>query len=87
MDHKQIMKQVITFNKTAFDNTFNAVVMLQEQAEKMANSLLDQAGWLPEDGKKVINDWVAAFKKGRDNFKTGVDDSFKKVEDFFGKSI
>ncbi len=85
MDHKQVVKQIITFNKTAFDNTFSAIVTLQEQTERMAGTLMESATWLPDDGKKVINDWVESFKKGRDKFKGGVDDSFKKVEDYFNK--
>jgi hypothetical protein len=83
MDQKQVLKQMIDFNKAAFDNTFNALVILQEQSEKAANMLLDQATWLPEDGRKAINDWTKAYKKGRDEFKKTIDENFKKVEDFF----
>ncbi|MCG6906986.1 MAG: hypothetical protein LJE63_10210 [Desulfobacteraceae bacterium] len=83
MDQKQILKQMIDFNKATFDNTFNAIVMLQEQAERAANTLLEQANWLPEDGKKAINEWVKAYKKGREDFKKVVDENFQKVESFF----
>ncbi len=86
MDQKQILKQMIDFNKATFDNSFNAVIMLQEQTERMSNQLLDQASWLPEDGKKAIADWVNAYKTGRDDFKKNVDDSFKKVTEFFEQS-
>ena len=83
MDSAKITKQMIDFQKTTFDNTFSAMVMMQEQTERMANTLLEQAAWMPEEGKKVINDWVKAYKKGREDFKKGVDENFKKVEDFF----
>ncbi|MGB8719743.1 MAG: hypothetical protein WCD46_10580 [Desulfobacterales bacterium] len=83
MDQKQILKQMIDFNKATFDNTFNAMVMLQEQAERAANTLMEQANWLPEDGKKAINEWVKAYKKGREDFKKVVDENFQKVESFF----
>jgi uncharacterized coiled-coil DUF342 family protein len=83
MDQKQVLKQMIDFNKATFDNTFNAIVMLQEQAERAANTLLEQANWLPEDGKKAINEWVKAYKKGREDFKKVVDENFQKVESFF----
>ena len=74
---------MIEFNKATFDNTFNAMVMLQEQAERLANTLLEQATWLPEEGKKVIEEWVEAYKKGREDFKKAADENFKRVEDFF----
>jgi polyhydroxyalkanoate synthesis regulator phasin len=73
------------FNKAAFDNTFNAMAMLQEQSERMANTMLEQATWLPEEGRKVITDWVDAYKKGRENFKRMIDENFQKVDEYFKK--
>jgi hypothetical protein len=43
MDQKQIAKQMIQFNKTAFDNSFNAMTMVYEQNEKMVDTYLQQA--------------------------------------------
>ncbi|MBW2558355.1 MAG: hypothetical protein JRD69_05940 [Deltaproteobacteria bacterium] len=83
MDLKNIMKQTVDFQKATFDNTFNAMTMLQEQAEKMSSMFLDQTTGLPEEGKKVIGEWIDTYKKGREDFKKSVDESFKKVEDFF----
>jgi hypothetical protein len=86
MDQKQIAKQMVEFNKTAFDNTFYAMTALQDQTEKIVFQFLEKAQWFPEDGKKVINEWVNAYKKGREEFKASADGSYKKVSDFFAKS-
>lgn len=83
MDQKKLLKQMLDFNKSAFDNTFNAMVMLQEQTERAAGTVIDQATWLPEEGRKAIGDWVDAYKKGREELKTLVDENFKKVEAYF----
>lgn len=83
MDQKQLLKQVIDFNKATMDNTYNAMCLMQEQAERMGQTTMDQATWLPEEGKKVIDDLMTAYKKGRDDFKKGVDEAFKKVEEYF----
>ena len=83
MDQKQLVKQVIDFNRAAFNNTFNAMTMLQDQSERVAATLLEQATWLPEEGRKAIDEWAASFKKGRDQFKQYVDESYAKVEEFF----
>jgi polyhydroxyalkanoate synthesis regulator phasin len=85
VDSKKVVKQMVDFNKATFDNTFNALIMLQEQAERMANTMLEQANWMPEEGRKAISDWVGAYKKGRTEFKGMVDESFAKVEEFFEK--
>jgi hypothetical protein len=83
MDQKQIVKQMLDFHKSSFRNSFNAMVMLQDQSEKVINSFFSQAGWVPDDLKKAMNDWVSTYKKGRDEFKKAVDENFDRVEGFF----
>jgi hypothetical protein len=83
MDPKQVARQMMHFNKIAFDNTFDSMTVLQEQMEKMIGRYLEQSFWLPAEGKGVINEWVKTYKKGRTDFKTAVDDNYRKVEDFF----
>ncbi len=86
MDQKQIVKQMIEFNKTAFDNTFNAMAVLQDQTEKLIFHFLEKAPWFPAEGKKAINEWVSACKKGREEFKKNANESYKKVTDYFAKA-
>lgn len=83
MEQGKIAKQMIDFHKATFDNTFNAMSILQEQTERMVNMFLEQSPWVPEDGRHAINEWLKAYKKGRSDFKATVDDSYKKVDDFF----
>jgi len=83
MDTKQIAKQMIQFNKTAFDNTFNALIVVQEQTEKMIGTYMEQAPMIPAEGKKAIADWMKSYKKGREEFKAAAGGNYKKVEDFF----
>lgn len=83
MDQKQIVKQMLDFNKSSFNNAFNAMVMVQNQAEAMSNSLLEQATWIPEEGKKAVHEWIKACKKGREEYKKLVDDAYQKVENLF----
>jgi polyhydroxyalkanoate synthesis regulator phasin len=83
MDPKQIAKQMIVFNKTAFDNNFHAMQALQEQTERLVGRFWEKTPMFPEEGKQAISDWMKAYKKGCEDFKTVVDDNFKKVEDFF----
>lgn len=83
MDRKDLVKQMIDFQKTSFDNSFNAMKMVQEQTEKITDTYVGQANWIPEDGRKLITQWIGAYKKGRDDFKKVVDDNFKKVDEYF----
>ena len=83
MEPKQIAKQMIDFNKTAFDNSFEAMAVLQDQTEKMVTSFIEQNALIPEEGKKAVSDWIKSYKKGRNDLKVAADESFKKVESFF----
>jgi hypothetical protein len=83
MDPNQMLKQMLEFNKTAFDNSFNAMLTIGEQNEKMVSVFLEQATWMPEEGKKLIKEWVGTYKKGNQDFKKAADGNYKKVLDFF----
>jgi hypothetical protein len=85
MDNKEILNQMVRFNKTIFDNAFKAMQMAQDQGEKLITSLVDQATWLPEDGRKTITSWVQAYQKGVTDFKDHVDQQYKKVEEYLNK--
>ena len=86
MDPLKLTKQMIDFNKASFDNTFTAMILLQEQTEKMVNAFMEQATWLPGEGRKALNEWVETVKKGREDFKKVVDQGFGKVEDYFAEA-
>lgn len=86
MEPTKMAKQMMDFYKTTFDNSFNAMVMLQEQTEKTMAAFMDQATWLPDEGKNVMEEWVKAYKKGREDFKKTIDDGFKKVDEYFSQA-
>jgi hypothetical protein len=83
MDPKQIAKQIVDFNKTAFDNSFNAMSVVQDQTEKMVSAMMEQTTFFPAEGKKEVTNWMKTYKKGREEFKTAADENFKKVEVYF----
>jgi hypothetical protein len=83
MEPTEIAKQMIDLHKTTFNNTFQTLVMLQDQTEKMAMAMLDQTPGLTKEGKEAIDTWMKTFKKGRDDFKKLADENYQKIEEFF----
>ena len=83
METEKFAKQMVDFQKTTFDNTFTAVTMLQDQAERMFNTMLEQTTWLPEESRRVIGEMVGTYKKGRADFKGVMDENFVKIADLF----
>jgi hypothetical protein len=81
METTQFAKQTLGFQKTILDNTFNALIMVQDQTEKMINSYLNQLPQVTEDGKKSMQASIDMAKKARDDYKKSVDDGFNKIEE------
>jgi hypothetical protein len=76
-------KQMIDFQKSTFDKTFDSIVQVQDQAEKMTIEALGQMPWTPEEVKKVVGDSIDMFKNARDGYKKVVTDGFEKMEEMF----
>ncbi len=79
----QFAKQTLGFQKTIFDNSYNAMTMVQDQTEIMVNGYLDQLPWITAENKNSLKTTFDTMKKTRDNFKKAVDDGFSKIEVLF----
>jgi len=86
MDNMALARQMIDFYKSSFDNAFQAFAILQEQAEKMLQTFLLQNNWLPDEGRKVIDEWGHVYERGLADFEEKVNEHFTKVEAFFAKA-
>ena len=74
---------MVEFNQTAFNNAFNAMTLLQDQFENVAKTVLEQATWLPAEGRKAIENYTETYKSACQTFKQKIDDSYKQVEKTF----
>jgi hypothetical protein len=84
MEQKHIFKQMIDFNRSVFDRSYSAMVIWQDQMERAARALQEQASWLPNETQVIVDEWVDAFKKGRDEFRKAVVGSFDKASETIG---
>ena len=83
MNQFTFAKQMLDFNRSTFDNTFGTMCQLQEESEKMMNTWVEQATWIPGEGKKAIADMSAILRKGCQEFKKIVDENFGRAEAYF----
>jgi len=82
MENKEIVKHLIDLQKASFENCFSAIVTLQDQAEKIFVTFVNQTPGMDNGGKEIMDKWSDAYKKGRDNFKKAIDDGYIKAESF-----
>ena len=72
-------KQMLELNKTAFNNAFNTMTLLQDQFERMSKTVLDKAN-VPAEGLKIIENFIETYKSASQTFKKQVDDGYKQAE-------
>jgi hypothetical protein len=82
---KENMKQVISFYKTVFENSYNTVSMIQDQSEMLMKTMVEQSPWITADGKKTLTQWTSSYKKGREDFKKIVEDGYQRAEEYIDK--
>ena len=81
---KQIVdfqRQLVEFQKTAFDSTFNALSALQDQQRELMSRLLEGSP-VPGELKQLMDEWGRALETGREQFRDTVDRSFETVESY-----
>ena len=85
MDYTKMAQQMTGVYKSTIDNSINAMTMIQENTERMVSNSLEQSPWFPEEGKKFVNAWMNAYKKGYDDLKIAADGHYKKLEAFLNQ--
>ena len=83
MDQMRMTKQVFDLQKATLDSMLGGMLMFWDQTEKMLNGFMEQAVWLPDEGKRAFNQWIRTNKKGCEDLKNVMADGFKKMEGCF----
>jgi hypothetical protein len=83
MAHREIARQITGFFKTASDSSFKTITLLQEYTEKTISLSLVRSPWFPEEGRKLVNEWLKTYRKGYDDFKIAADEQYRKLEMLF----
>ncbi len=78
----EIQRQLVEFQKQAFDSTFNALSALQDQQRELMSRLLEGSPAVPGEMKQLIDEWTRALESGRAQFRDTVDRSFETVESY-----
>ncbi len=83
MDAKQTAKQLMEFNKKAFDNFYTTVTNLQDETESIVSRFMEKSAWMTPEGKKIFNQMTESYRKGRSDFKAMADENYRKVSEYF----
>ncbi len=67
MDQNQMVKQMVDFQETMLNSSFNAMEIFQVRMEKMMKMFWDQTAWTTEKMSSALIDWTSACNEGMKN--------------------
>jgi hypothetical protein len=83
LEQKQLFKQVIELNQATLNNVFDAMTLLQNRFENIANGAMDLAPGLTDEKRETMKNWAELYKDGRDSMKQHMNHSFEQAEKLF----
>jgi len=83
MDQRQTVKQILEFNKSAFDNVFNSLSILQDETESCITRFMEKSNLILPEGKKIIGQMSDSYRKGRSDLRSMADENYRKVYEYF----
>ncbi len=79
-DPKKMTLEMIQMSKMVFDQSYNTLTLMQTQMERLGQMCWGQVGSYPEEAKKNMAEWQAAYKKQCEQAKAMVDSGFQNLE-------
>lgn len=83
MEATEVAKQTLHLSKVTFENTFNAMLLLQEQAQRIIDIYLHQMLVFPQEGKRVADTWMEACKTNREELKKVMEKNYEMFASLF----
>lgn len=80
----EFQRQLVQFQKTAFDSTFDTLSALQDQQRELMSRLLEGSP-APAELKQLMEEWARTLETGRAQFRDTVDRSFETVESYLDR--
>jgi hypothetical protein len=68
MNANETIKNILKFNETVLENTYNTFNVIFEKNQKFTEETLEKAAFLPEEAKSLTRKYLAAIKKNQENF-------------------
>lgn len=83
MQQRETLSKAIRYQKTASDNAFSIISILQNSGEQMLKTTLDQCTWIPEKGRKDYLTWSRNYLQMTEKMKSYIDKGYEEAERLF----
>ena len=82
MKAKLISADFIHAQQRSFNTLMDTMISIQNQAESTNRLLADQMG-VNQEAQDIIEQWRVVLKKGRDDFKTNVNEAYTLLQRYY----
>jgi len=72
-------KQMIDLQRISWEGMIGNAIIFWDQMGNMLNMFLNQAAWVPDEGKKAFREWIDSNKKGCETFKDAVNNGYASL--------
>ncbi len=72
-------KKMIDLQRVSVESWIGNMIAFWEQTGSMLNSILNQSAWIPDEGKKVVREWVDTNKRGCETLKDAVNNGYNSL--------
>ncbi len=86
MNTEGMPKGMMTIWKQSWESYLKTVEAMQDQGDKMMEMMIGQNPVLPDEAKKMMEDWAINAKKMQKAYLDMAQENLKKMEDFTDKN-
>jgi len=69
MDINNILNNVLQTNRAKTEEILDAIDALHSKNEEIAENALEKSGFIPEEGRSAILNWIKVSREARQNIK------------------
>lgn len=80
MDAMNVTQQMIAFQKQSVNSFQSIWDLAQAQTSSTVDRMLDQATWMPSEGRQALDSWRTLMTQERERFSAYVDQCFAIYE-------
>jgi len=85
IDQNQVFKQLMDFQKTALQSSFNTLEIFQNRSDKILRMFWEQASWASDRLNSAVSEWTTTYQEGSENFTKNIQDNITKMGNFVKK--
>jgi len=67
---------LVKLQQSAFNRAFKELANLQKRSDKLVKAHIQDADWMPAEGKDIVKEWSRMLNDGREDFQKTLDKSY-----------